>query len=143
MLGELNAAQTEDLLRNSVIGRIGCHAFGKTYVVPITYAYDGKAIYAHSKEGMKLHMMRENPHVSFEVDYIDSVGNWESVIAFGLFQELAGDEARKRFAWLVDELSNRLNGPPGETVHPTDGTAPAVVYRIVLEEKSGRFERRL
>lgn len=143
MLGELNPKEIENLLRDNVIGRIGCHAFGQTYVVPITYVYDGTAIYARSAEGMKLHMMRENPRVCFEVDTMDGVANWKSVIASGMFQELHGDAATKRFTWLVNELENRLDGPPGETVHPKHGTQPGVVYRIVLEEKAGRFERRL
>lgn len=143
MLGELTAVEIERLLRENIIGRIGCHAFGRTYVVPITYAYDGKAIYAHSGEGMKLHMMRENPRVSFEVDYMDPAGNWKSVIACGVFEELRGDEADQRFQWLASAVSNRLEGPPGETVHPRDGKGPSVMYRITLEEKSGRFERRL
>lgn len=143
MLGELNAPEIERLLRANIIGRIGCHAFGKTYVVPITYAYDDGAVYAHSGEGMKLHMMRANPHVSFEVDSMDEAGNWKSVIANGLFEELKGEQARSRFSWLVDCVSSHLSGPPGETVHPQDGKAPPVMYRILLEEKSGRFERRL
>lgn len=143
MLGELARADVESVLRENVIGRIGCHAFGRTYVVPITYAYDGKAIYAHSVEGMKLHMMRENPHVCFEVDSMDGMANWKSVIASGIFEELHGDDARNSFEWLSEELSERIDGPPGETVHPKDGLATGVVYRIVLEEKTGRFERRL
>ena len=143
MLGELKASQIDNVLHQNVIGRIGCHAFGKTYVVPITYVYDGTAVYAHSDEGMKIHMMRENPHVAFEVDCMDAAGNWKSVIANGIFQELIGDEAQSRFALLVDELSDRLCGPPGETAHPRDGKSPTVMYRVVLEEKSGRFERRL
>jgi hypothetical protein len=40
-------------------------------------------------------------------------------------------------------LEQRLEGPPGETAHPKGQTAPGVVYRIVLEKKTGRFERRL
>jgi nitroimidazol reductase NimA-like FMN-containing flavoprotein (pyridoxamine 5'-phosphate oxidase superfamily) len=95
MLGELNASEIERLLHQNMIGRIGCHAFGKTYIVPITYVYEGNAVYAHSDEGMKLHMMRENPHVAFEVDSMGETGNWESVIANGTFQEIAGDEARR------------------------------------------------
>lgn len=105
--------------------------------------YEGNAVYAHSNEGMKLHMMRENPHVAFEVDCMDGAGNWESVIANGTFQEIAGDEAHTRFRWLIDELSDRLDGPPGQSVHPREGRMPATMYRIILEEKTGRFERRL
>ena len=143
MLGELNASEIDRVLRHNMIGRIGCHAFGKTYVVPITYVYEGNAVYAHSDEGMKLHMMRENPHVAFEVDCIDEAGNWESVMATGLFQEIAHGEAHKRFRWLIDTLSDHLKGPPGETVHPREGRIPSTMYRIILSEKTGRFERRL
>lgn len=143
MLGDLKSGEIERLLHENIIGRIGCHAFGRTYVVPVTYAYDGSAIYAHSTEGMKLHMMRENPHVAFEVDTMDGDGNWESVVASGMFEELHGDRARWRFRWLVDEISSRLDGPPGETAHPLDREEPGVTYRIVLESKTGRFERRL
>jgi hypothetical protein len=36
-----------------------------------------------------------------------------------------------------------LDGLRGETVHPRSGADAGVVYRIVLGEKNGRFERRL
>jgi hypothetical protein len=36
--------------------------------VPITYVFDGEAVYAHSADGLKIRMMRANPHVCFEVD---------------------------------------------------------------------------
>ena len=143
MLGELTRDQVDEVLRSNVIGRIGCHAFGRTYVVPITYAYDGNAIYARSDEGMKVHMMRANPHVCFEVDSMDGMANWRSVIASGVFEELHGDEARARLAWLVEQLSDRIGGPPGQTVHPRKDGDSGVVYKIVLDEKEGRFERRI
>ena len=143
MLGELPRDGVEAVLHDNVIGRIGCHAFGRTYVVPITYAYDGNAVYAHSADGMKLHMMRQNPHVCLEVDSMDVMAKWKSVIASGTFEELHGENARSVYDWLKDELSARLEGPPGETVHPKDGSPAGIVYRIVLEEKSGRYERRL
>lgn len=142
MVGELPAKEIERVLRENIIGRIGVHAFGRTYVVPITYMYDGQAIYAHSPEGMKLHMMRENPHVCFEVDRMDGVANWESVIAHGVFEELHGERAQRALAMLIDELEPKLDGPPGGSAHPRGGTIPAVAYRIALSEKTGRFERR-
>jgi uncharacterized protein len=82
MLGELNEAQVDQVLRSEVIGRLGCHAQGRTYIVPITYAYDGDCIYGHSAEGMKVRMMRANPNVCFEVDEMESMANWRSVIAW-------------------------------------------------------------
>lgn len=41
MLGTLTRAQIDGLLQQSTVGRIGVHADGKTYVVPVTYVYDG------------------------------------------------------------------------------------------------------
>jgi len=61
MLGILETDQIEDLLGSQVVGRIGCHADDLTYVVPVSYAYDGSCIYAHSEEGMKIAIMRKNP----------------------------------------------------------------------------------
>ena len=60
MLGELDQRQIEELLHTAHIGRIGCYADQRTYIVPIYYAYDGTSIYAYSLEGMKIYMMRAN-----------------------------------------------------------------------------------
>ena len=72
-------------LKAETIGRIGCYAYGRPYVVPITYAYDGVAVYAHSREGLKLRAMRSNPGVCFEVDRMASLSEWSSVIAMGRY----------------------------------------------------------
>ena len=45
MLGTLDAARIEALLGEEVVGRIGCHAEGRTYVVPITYVYADGCVY--------------------------------------------------------------------------------------------------
>ena len=44
MFGTLNTEEIETLLHNQIIGRIGCQFDNTTYVVPISYAYDGEFI---------------------------------------------------------------------------------------------------
>ncbi len=61
MLGELTGEEIDGLLRSEAVGRIGCYGFGRSYVVPVTYAYDGIAVYCHSREGLKLRMIRATP----------------------------------------------------------------------------------
>jgi nitroimidazol reductase NimA-like FMN-containing flavoprotein (pyridoxamine 5'-phosphate oxidase superfamily) len=68
MLGNLQAHQIEDVLKNQLVGRIGCSLNGETYIVPISYAYDGDYIYCHTSEGKKTAIMRNNPKVCFQVD---------------------------------------------------------------------------
>ena len=142
MLGTLDAAAVEALLHDEVVGRLGCHADGRTYVVPIVYAYDGEAVYGHSRDGLKLRMMRANPRVCFEVDRMRDLANWESVIASGTFEELHGDRAAAAMARLVERLAPRMTGQ-GSARPPEGhgGGATAVAYRVVLDERTGRFER--
>ena len=142
MLGELTPEEIDEMLRSEAIGRIGCYAFGRPYVVPITFAYDGVAVYGHSREGLKLRMMRSHPSVCFEVDRMEGLSDWRSVIAMGTFSELQATQAETAM-----ELLRRRIGPlvPSATSTP-DGLThasgmPWSVFRIVLGERSGRFER--
>ena len=38
MVGWLSPAEIEELLHTELVAHLGCHADGRTYVVPITYA---------------------------------------------------------------------------------------------------------
>ncbi len=150
MLGQLNEREIEDVLEHELLGRIGCHAGDRTYVVPVTYAYEGGAVYGHSAEGLKLRMMRANPNVCFEVDRMDDLATWRSVIAWGRFEELRGAEADHGFALLMARLlpvavTSETSHPHKSLTHQyraQEEGLSAVVYRIALSEKSGRFERR-
>ena len=150
MLGELTPEEVERVLQSELTGRIGCHADGRTYVVPITYAYRSGSVYCHSAEGLKIRMMRKNPVVCFEVDRVDDVSNWKSVIATGRYEELSGRGA----VAAMDILIGRFAALPGlDEKHPSfilrkadAEPSPAdgreiVLFRIRLGEKSGRFER--
>ena len=150
MLGELTHDEIEKVLTANVIGRIGCCANQKMFVVPITYVYDGEYVLGHTVEGLKINMLRENPECCFEVDTIDNISTWKSVIAWGRFEELQGAEAGK-----AQETLFKCLGPlrPSETSQPkrmgpdpshrtsTQGKNP-VIYRIRLSEKTGRYEYR-
>ena len=147
MIGELSLPEIENLLHNEVIARLGCHTDGHTYIVPVTYAYDGEAIFGYSPEGLKLTMMRENPKVCVEVDRIDDPATWRSVIAHGTFQELSGAAAeeavRKIRARFVSQRVSATAAPShGLDPHARSlGRIRFFAYRIVLETKTGRFER--
>ncbi len=50
MFGELNPEEIEQLLSAQLVGRIGCHADGTTYVVPVSYGYqDFQSMYIPMK----------------------------------------------------------------------------------------------
>jgi nitroimidazol reductase NimA-like FMN-containing flavoprotein (pyridoxamine 5'-phosphate oxidase superfamily) len=141
VIGTLTPDEIDELLRSETIGRIGCYGYGRPYVVPITYAYDGVAVYGHSREGLKLRMMRSHPTVCFEVDRTEALASWRSVIAYGTFSELEADGAaiamdllRRRLAPLVPSATSVPDG------HFHTSGMPWSVFRILLGERTGRFE---
>jgi len=137
VLGELNDNQVEDVLKSQVIGRIGCHVEGITYVVPVTYVYDGIHIYAHSAKGMKIDMMRKNPEVCFEVDTMQNIANWQSVIAWGKFEEIIIKEERQQaMQKLIDRMMRLMTSETAQPTHGLNthaqdaGNQQAILYRI-------------
>jgi nitroimidazol reductase NimA-like FMN-containing flavoprotein (pyridoxamine 5'-phosphate oxidase superfamily) len=148
MLGKLTMPEIERVLLKEVVGRIGCTDGVNVYVVPISYAYDGQYVYCHTREGLKVELMRKHPVVCFEVDHLQNMANWQSVIAHGRFEELKDPALRKD---ALDHLHGRvLPLVSSETTHLSKDWpfAPAdvnrivgVTFRIRLEEKSGRFEK--
>jgi len=61
MIGKLNAKQIDEFLQKHFVGRIGCYDGNEVFIVPVSYAYDGKYIYVRSFEGKKIDIMRKIP----------------------------------------------------------------------------------
>lgn len=150
MFGTLSNIEMEDLIYQQIIGRIACYADNVSYIVPISYAYDGVYIYARTFEGMKINMMRKNPNICFQVDDLNDLSNWKSVVAWGTFEELhAGSERDKAVQTLINRNLPILHS---ETMHLSplwpftstqDEHVEGVIFRIYLTEKTGKFEKSL
>lgn len=148
MLGALNDIQIDNLLRTEYVGRIGCHAEGFTYVVPVTYFFNGHSILAHTRDGLKVELMRRNPKVCFEVDEIENLANWQSVIVQGTYHELTGRAADDALQGLVNRLHPLTSSETSLPRHsldrphaPIDPNIKMVVFEIRINEKTGRYEK--
>jgi nitroimidazol reductase NimA-like FMN-containing flavoprotein (pyridoxamine 5'-phosphate oxidase superfamily) len=150
MIGKLSDQQMQTILQQNMMGRIGCSSNTKIFVVPICYAYNGKSIIAHSAEGMKIEIMRNHPQVCFEVDVITSITHWESVIVWGQYQEILDE--KEKFYSMKFLMSRLLQFSASEKVHQAQAVVNEgdnghfnsnirpVVYRITIEEMTGRYE---
>ena len=132
--------EIEEFLHGQRIARLGCHAGGETYVVPVIYAYGGGAVVTVTQEGRKVAMLRENPRVCVEIDEYDTDGrgSWRSVIAYGEAAELAGDEIHDALALLRERFARAAN----REAEPRPLSPGTVVLRIRLETPSGRAVER-
>jgi hypothetical protein len=110
----------------------------------VSFAFVDGAIYAHSADGLKIRMMRQNPEVCFEVDHVEDLVNWHSAICLATYEELRGAEAREGLELLRDALRARL---PRTLAHgqiaaeDSVATDTPIVFRLRIREMSGREER--
>lgn len=163
MWGDLDKSQIDDFLKSQLIGRLGCSDGNKVYVVPITYAYNNGYIYGHTKDGLKIQMMRNNPNVCFEIDWMKDMSNWKSVIVYGTFEELKGEDANNGLEILMKSIRynlDRKSSPTETSGHDNLGIEnfafqhsflspflhsknneifEIVVYRIKVNESTGKF----
>jgi len=148
MLGELNAAQIESLLMRQVTGRIACVQDAIPYIIPVNYVYDGHQVISHSAPGKKIAMMRKNPMVCFQVDEIRNIFNWQSVIAWGRFEEITEMAEKEQSMQAIIHRVMPFAVKPAN--HPSHGIAQKeedigtkidlILYKIILVKKTGRFE---
>lgn len=147
MIGELTCEKIERLLHQSVIGHLGCSDGQMIYVVPISYAYDGSYVYCHTHEGLKVDILRHHPNVCFQVEHLDDLANWQSVIAHGDFEELTDPEEKldglnKLHARHLPHITSQTTRLTSEWPFESGmlGEIGGVTFRVRLGEKTGRFE---
>ncbi|WP_295711435.1 pyridoxamine 5'-phosphate oxidase family protein [Mucilaginibacter sp.] len=141
--------EIEGLLKEQVTGRIACGTDGNIYIVPINYVYNGADIYAHSAQGKKIDMMRKNPEVCFEVDDIQSIFRWKSVVAWGTFEEITDMDEKERVMQAIIHrimpLSQNAPDHPSHGITEKDSDIGSkvelIIYKIKLGKKTGRYER--
>lgn len=157
---QMTRDEIDDLLSTSLVGRLGMIAEGQPYVVPISYVYRDGAVYCHSAQGRKVEALRTQPEACFEVDELDHIDRWRSVIGWGHFEQLVGMEAKAAIGLLVDRyrplvsvfpdghqgaelgMMRTLDIPRLPEARPQVGqpSAAAVVFRVRLHTLTGRSE---
>ena len=91
--------------------------------------------------------MRKNPEVCFQVDAIENLGNWRSVVIHGRFEELTSkSQQEKAIKLLTDKFvpvktSNAAKPSYERSGGKVEKPIKAILYRISIDEKTGRYEK--
>jgi len=136
MITRLSEGESRALLRGSRLARLGCIAEGYPYVVPVNYVFDGESFLIHSLPGRKIEALRADPRACLQVDEIEGLLSWKSVLAYGIYQEITNAAERERAMICLLSLFPELT--PVESLIATDAAAPTpVVFRIRVERVTG------
>lgn len=104
---DLDAADIERLLARNHVGRLAYSFHNRVDIEPLHYVYAGGVIYLRTGPGSKLETLAHSPWVAFEVDEVDGLFDWRSVVVHGTvyFLEDAGAAAaREAYRIAVEHL---------------------------------------
>lgn len=138
VIEKLGRAACVALLERNRVGRIAFADGPRVDVQPVHYVVHDGWIYGRTSEGAKLYALKQNWLVAFEVDEIDDLFEWRSVVVHGGFYRLdpegtAADVARWETA--LAELRTVLP----ETFTDADPVPyRSVLFGIAMQEVSGR-----
>jgi uncharacterized protein len=140
MITDLSQEEARKLLGQQRIARLGCVlGSGEPYVVPVNYIFKDDSVYIHSKYGLKIEALRENPKACVEVDDIRDLFNWRSVVAFGEFEEVTEETERDEIFQDLFALFQELTPVEAPKLRRFE-TEETVLFRIRLRLMTGREE---
>jgi nitroimidazol reductase NimA-like FMN-containing flavoprotein (pyridoxamine 5'-phosphate oxidase superfamily) len=137
--------QIDEIIRDSLVCRVALARDNAPYVVPMSFGYDGAALYLHTApDGKKIEYFQANPQVCFEFERNvelqrdrQSACKWtfrfQSVIGYGTISELV-EPARKEHA--LDQIMRQY---AGKTL-PFDSASVAGVrvWKIAIASMTGK-----
>jgi nitroimidazol reductase NimA-like FMN-containing flavoprotein (pyridoxamine 5'-phosphate oxidase superfamily) len=138
-------AEIDAVIRAAEVCRLAFARDNEAYVVPLSFGFDGRALYFHSApSGRKLDFIAANPRVCFELESEVALRrhdedpcawsfNYASVIGYGTVVELtsARDKARG-----LDEIMRHYSGRGW--VIPDSQLAATRVWRVEVESVTGK-----
>ena len=81
------------LLERHTVGRMAYTFRNRVDITPIHYVYSDGWLFARTSDGAKMTTLRHLPWVAFEVDEVDGVFDWKSVVVHGTVYRMAPDGA--------------------------------------------------
>lgn len=136
----LNPQENMQLIERNHFAHLACHSSKEVYLVPISYIFEDGAIYSHSKPGHKIDIMRKNPEVCFQVEEVQDFFHWKSVVLWGRFEELFGDEATRIMRRLIQKFAGDVKRRSDLEVDFAAQLESSIMYRIKIEKFTGRAE---
>lgn len=141
IFSDLDERQCNAILDENRVGRIAYAFHEQVEIAPIHYVRRGKWLYGRTAPGTKLTTLSHAPWVAFEVDEIEGMFEWRSVVVHGAFYALKpGGTSYDVGAWEtgIEALRDML---PQTFKHTDPIPFRMVMFRISIDRMTGRSAR--
>jgi nitroimidazol reductase NimA-like FMN-containing flavoprotein (pyridoxamine 5'-phosphate oxidase superfamily) len=135
---ELTEAQCHVILDRNRVGRLAFAFNNQLDIAPVHFIRKGPWLYGRTAPGTKLTTLAHAPWVAFEVDEIEGLFNWRSVVVHGAFYRLTpGGTSYDVGAWEtgIEALRELV---PGSFTKADPVPFRMVMFRISIDRISGR-----
>jgi nitroimidazol reductase NimA-like FMN-containing flavoprotein (pyridoxamine 5'-phosphate oxidase superfamily) len=133
------------IINKAMFCRLALSEDNRPYIVPLSFGYDGTALYFHgAAEGKKIDILRKNSTVCFEFDndcepiQSDTGCDWsvryESVIGYGKARLLEDMDSKLR---ALDIIMKHYSGKSFE--YPEQKVNKTAVIRVDIETVTGKM----
>jgi uncharacterized protein len=131
----LDDDEVRTFLARHRVGRIAYSIRDRVDIEPVNYAYDGDWIFGRTSMGTKLAILAHRPWCAFEVDEVQALFDWTSVVVKGSFHLLDPESgSTDAYGRAIERLSSLIP----ETFSPEDPVPHRVaVFGIYVHEISG------
>lgn len=138
MFHVLDRAECEALLASQHVGRLAFSFRDRVDIEPVHYVFYGGNIYGRTQYGTKVDVLAHHPWVAFEVDKIEAMFRWRSVVVHGRIEfpdPLGAVNEQERYEEGVAAFRTLL-----PTAFTPDDPTPAreLIFILPVQEVSGR-----
>lgn len=126
------------VLRRNSVGRLAFSFHNRIDIQPLHYVYDDGWLYGRTSEGEKTDLLCHNQWVAFEVDEVDGVFGWRSVVIHATFRIIdpsTSDTSAALWAKAVKLISIVV---PGAFTDEDPVAFRDVIFRLSINEITGR-----
>ena len=135
---DLDEFECRSLLARNHVGRIAYSFRDRVSIEPVSYVLDDDWLYGRTSPSEKIEIIRRSRWVAFQVDEIEGVFEWQSVVAHGAFYVLDPDGAPDELA-ARDRAIQLLRRLIPETATAADPVPHRnIFFRIHLDRVEGR-----
>ncbi len=114
------------LLQRNHVARPAVTFHDQLEIAPVHYVFHEGCLYVRTSPGAKVQTLRQNPFAAVEVDEIDSLFAWRSVVVHGAVEVLEPGVHADRYEEALGHLGAVAPSPAEE------GDSAAIARRVVL-----------
>jgi nitroimidazol reductase NimA-like FMN-containing flavoprotein (pyridoxamine 5'-phosphate oxidase superfamily) len=138
VIRDLSREEVEEMIIRNRVGRLAFAFHDRVDIQPIHYIYERGWLYGRTSEGEKIYTLKHNQWIAFEIDEVNELFDWRSVVVHGSFWIIhpqgssRAEELWAKAAKLVAQIV------PGALTENDPVSFRHTLFRIAVGDAQGR-----